>query len=128
MVNKETITQKVNSAMNDLLSELMEKEGVSTGDIAPELSLLWDELSEKMAELMFKLIQQNSAYGTIDMMKDMLESKGYTFTEEQLNELHDIYLDCQEWNDDEMLTGHTYDEVLDFVKHSPCVDEVFSKN
>lgn len=61
-----------------------------------------------------------------DIMKDCLETRGYEVTEDKLDELFDIYEDCQEWDDnDEMITGNTYDEVEDFVRHSSCVDEVF---
>ena len=57
-------------------------------------------------------------------MKDCLETRGYSPTEDHLDELTDIYIDCQEWDGDEMLTGRTYDEVEDFVRHSTAVDEV----
>ena len=60
-----------------------------------------------------------------EIMRDCLEIRGYEVTEEKLNELYDIYEDCQEWADDKMLTGNTYDEVEDFVKHSSLVDEIF---
>ena len=60
-----------------------------------------------------------------DIMKDCLKTRGYKVTEDKLDELFEIYEDCQEWDDDEMITGNTYDEVEDFVKHSSCVDEVF---
>ena len=60
-----------------------------------------------------------------DIMKDCLETRGYKVTEEKLDELLDIYEDCQEWDENEMITGNSYDEVEDFVRHSPCVNEVF---
>lgn len=60
-----------------------------------------------------------------DIMKDCLETRGYEVTEDKLDELYEIYEDCQEWDDDEMITGNSYDEVEDFVKHSYCVNEVF---
>ena len=59
------------------------------------------------------------------IMRECLESRGYDATDNNLEELFDVYQDCQEWDNDEMLTGNTYDEVEDFVKHSPCVDEIF---
>ena len=64
-----------------------------------------------------------------DTMKDCLETRGYNPTESHLDELTDIYENCQEWDDDgeEMLTGLTYDEVEDFLKHSPTVDEVIDR-
>ena len=58
-------------------------------------------------------------------MKDCLDTRGYEVTEDKLNELFDIYEDCQEWDKEEtMLSGTTFDEIEDFVKHSSCVDEV----
>ena len=62
-----------------------------------------------------------------EIMRDCLEIRGYEITEEKLDELYDIYEDCQEWDNDKMLTGNSYDEVEDFIKHSSCVDEVFTK-
>ena len=62
-----------------------------------------------------------------EIMRDCLEIRGYDVTEEKLDELYDIYEDCQEWNDEEMLTGNSYVEVEDFVKHSRMVDEVFTQ-
>lgn len=59
------------------------------------------------------------------VMKDGLETRGYMVSEEKLNELYDIYEDCQIWIDGKMISGWSYDEVEDFVKHSSCVDEVF---
>ena len=62
-----------------------------------------------------------------EIMRDCLEIRGYEITEEKLDELYDIYEDCQEWDNDKMLTGNSYNEVKDFIKHSSCVDEVFTK-
>ena len=61
-----------------------------------------------------------------DIMKDCLETRGYEPTDTQLDTLYEIYEDCQEWDNDKMLTGNSYDEVEDFVKHSSVVDEVLS--
>lgn len=60
-----------------------------------------------------------------NIMKDCLETRGYEVTDEQLDELYTIYEDCQEWDIDIMLTGKSYDEVEDFVKHSSAVVEIF---
>ena len=62
-----------------------------------------------------------------EIMRDCLEIRGYEVTEAKLDELYDIYEDCQEWDNDKMLTGNSYDEVEDFVKHSSCVDEIFTQ-
>ena len=62
-------------------------------------------------------------YNTI---KEYLEDKGYNFDESCVNELVEIYEDCQEWNEDTMTTGNSVDEVLDWVKHTSEVDRVCS--
>lgn len=61
-----------------------------------------------------------------EIMRDCLTIKGHRVTEGKLNELFRIYEDCQLWDGDIMLTGDSYDEVEDFVKHSCCVLEVFA--
>lgn len=59
------------------------------------------------------------------IMKDCLETRGYNPTEEQLDELVEIYTDCQEWDEnDNMVTGNSYDEIEDFVRHSSEIDRV----
>lgn len=76
-------------------------------------------------------IEVAKAVGTISYLKlamrDCLESMGYTVSDGKLDELYDIYEDCQEWNDEKMVSGRSYEEIEDFVKHSPCVDEVFAQ-
>lgn len=62
-----------------------------------------------------------------EFMKDCLEIRGYEVTQKKLDELYEIYEDGQIWFDEKMLTGKSYDEVEDFVKHSSCVDEIFKK-
>lgn len=59
------------------------------------------------------------------IMKDCLEIRGYNPTDEQLNELAEVYMDCQTWDDnDQMVTGRSFDEIEDFIKHSSMVDEI----
>ena len=58
-------------------------------------------------------------------MKECLEMRGYEVTNQKLEEEFSVYEDCQEWNNDKMLTGNTYEEIEDFVKHSSCIDELF---
>ena len=59
------------------------------------------------------------------IMKECLQTRGYDPTDEQIEILADIYEDCQEWSEDgEMLTGNSYDEIEDFVRHSSMIDEV----
>ena len=62
-----------------------------------------------------------------EIMGDCLEIRGYDVTESKLDELYEIYEDCQVWEGDKMTTGNSYDEVEDFVKHSRCVDEIFKE-
>ena len=56
--------------------------------------------------------------------RDFLECRGYNPTKKQIEELADIYEDCQEWDNGEMLTGNTLAELEDFLKHSSTVDDV----
>lgn len=61
-----------------------------------------------------------------ETMRDRLEYRGYTVTNEKLDELLDIYEDCQEWDAaDNMITGTTYDEIDEFIKRNYAVDEIF---
>jgi hypothetical protein len=63
-----------------------------------------------------------------EMMKTCLEIRGYHVTEEKLNELWDIYEECHIWSGEEMVTGKSYDEIEDFIKHSRAVDEIFDED
>lgn len=63
-----------------------------------------------------------------EIMKDCLEIRGYSVTEEKLDELWDIYESCQEWHGEKMVTGTSYDEIEDFIKHSRAVDEIFNED
>ena len=58
------------------------------------------------------------------IMKDCLETRGYDPTEEQLDELCEIYMDCQTWDNDEMITGKSFDEIEDFIRHSSEIDRI----
>jgi hypothetical protein len=70
------------------------------------------------------ILDENGKNDLKEIMRELLETRGYAVTDEKINELFDVYEDCQEWEDDQMLSGNTYDEVEDFVKHSSCVDEI----
>lgn len=61
-----------------------------------------------------------------EIMKNCLEARGYEVTEGNLDELFRIYEDCQEWDEDTMMTGRSSEEVEDFVENSLCVCEVFN--
>lgn len=58
------------------------------------------------------------------IMEKLLKENGIDATKEKLDELYDVYENCQEWDDGEMLTGNTFDEIEDFIKYSPCVEEI----
>lgn len=58
------------------------------------------------------------------ILKECLEKRDYKPTDEELDELLDIYEDCQSWVGDEMRTGRTYEEVEDYIVHSRTVDEI----
>lgn len=62
------------------------------------------------------------------VFKKYLDSQGYCFSDTNLNELVDVYMDCQEWDEDTPLTGMTEYEMLDWVKHTSEVNRIDSEN
>lgn len=58
------------------------------------------------------------------IMKDCLETRGYNPTKEQIDELYEIYTDCQTWVCDVMVTGKSYEEIEDFIRHSSEIDRI----
>lgn len=63
----------------------------------------------------------------LTMLRNCLRTQGYSFTESQLKELYSIYTDCQKWDEGEILTGLTCDEVTDFVENSTYVKDILFK-
>ena len=63
----------------------------------------------------------------LTMLSNCLRTQGYSFTDPQLKELYGIYTDCQKWDEGEILTGLTCDEVTDFVENSTCVKDILFK-
>lgn len=63
----------------------------------------------------------------LTMLSNCLRTQGYSFTDSQLKELYGIYTDCQKWDEGEILTGLTCDEVTDFVENSTCVKDILFK-
>lgn len=58
-----------------------------------------------------------------NIIKNCLEIRGYNFTNEQIDSLISIYEDCQEWDENgNMITGNSYDEIEDFIRHSRMID------
>lgn len=55
-----------------------------------------------------------------------LECQGYSLSDDSVNELVEIYLDCQDWEGDELLTGQTDVEMIDWIKHTKEVERVTS--
>lgn len=56
-----------------------------------------------------------------------LERQGFSLSDISINELVEIYLDCQEWEDDKLLTGKTEFEMIDWIKHTKEVERVSSQ-
>lgn len=50
-----------------------------------------------------------------DLIRDYLESHGYDVS--MLDDLVEEYEEMQEWNEDIMTTGNSYDEVADWIRH-----------
>ena len=63
----------------------------------------------------------------LTMLRNCLRTQGYSFTESQLKELYSIYTECQKWDEGEILTGLTCDEVTDFVENSTYVKDILFK-
>ena len=56
------------------------------------------------------------------LMKDYLEANGYDLSEEKMDDLVDEYESMQSFTEledgsFEMVTGNTYDEVSDWIRH-----------
>lgn len=64
----------------------------------------------------------------IDIFSSYLDAKGYNFNESQVIELVEIYLDCQEWDDDKILTGLSTLEMYDWIKHTKEVEMLNEPN
>lgn len=58
------------------------------------------------------------------VFKEYLEGKGFHFSDGQIEELKEIYLDCQEWDSGEMLSGDTEEEMLDFIQNTDEVGNI----
>lgn len=61
------------------------------------------------------------------VFRDYLECHGYSLTDDSVNELVEIYLDCQDWENDKLLTGNTEFEMVDWIKHTKEVERVSSQ-
>lgn len=64
----------------------------------------------------------------INVFSSYLDAKGYDFNESQITELVEIYLDCQEWDDDKILTGLSTLEMYDWIKHTKEVEILNESN
>ncbi len=56
-----------------------------------------------------------------------LDCQGYSLSEDSVDELVEIYLDCQEWENDKLLTGETEVEMIDWIKHTKEVERLSSR-
>ena len=62
------------------------------------------------------------------IFRKYLDMQGYNFSDYDLCELVDVYLDCQEWDDDKPMTGITETEMIDWIKHTKEVVRIASEN
>ena len=62
------------------------------------------------------------------VFSEYLGNRGYDFSEDNLLELVDVYSDCQEWDDENLLTGMTEIEMYDWVKHTSEVSRILAEN
>lgn len=62
------------------------------------------------------------------VFSEYLGSQGYDFSEDNLLELVEIYLDCQEWDDENLLNGMTEVEMYDWVKHTSEVSRIIAES
>ena len=93
-----------------------------TSDSVQRVQQKWEELAAQIAAGTYK---EERREALMSMMHGCLQDRGYAPSEEQLEELFGIYEDCQEWDEyDRMVTGNTYGEIEDFVRHSRHVDEM----
>lgn len=61
------------------------------------------------------------------VFNNYLVMQGYNFSDDNLCELVDVYLDCQEWDDDTSVTGITEAEMIDWIKHTSEVVRIASE-
>jgi hypothetical protein len=59
MENINNLQARISKALEDELLKVYEEKGVMSGDISPEQSLLWDDLTAEMAKLFEILADQN---------------------------------------------------------------------
>ncbi len=61
MTNREILQQRIDETLENLLSEIYDEQGIQTGDISPEQSINWENLTINFSTLFFELIEQNKA-------------------------------------------------------------------
>lgn len=87
----------------------------------------WDGVEEEQNG--FYIYQQdNTIYPRVeekeaeDMIKDVIvdyaDANGIELNEYDIDTLTDIYMDMQEWNEDEMTTGNSIGEVQNWIRHA----------
>lgn len=54
------LSNVVDETLNDVLCDFYDKHNIKSGDITPEQSLEWDDLKDKVVDLMLTLAKQNS--------------------------------------------------------------------
>lgn len=58
--NKVSIKSRVDTALEQLLSNIYTENGIKYGDITPDQDELWGSLSTQVAKLFEELLKQNS--------------------------------------------------------------------
>lgn len=53
------LKNRISEALESLLSEIYEEEGITAGDIHPLQAMLWEAQTAEMALLFVRLIEQN---------------------------------------------------------------------
>ena len=136
---------RINSALETLLSEIYKEKGISTGDITPEQSLQWDNIVNEISELFEDLIKQNqtqstpkaqSTPGNMEIARMLTLSTAH-IKEETANFLNDesrecltvypklefgwfIFLDTKYFEDELKLIPEDLAAVLKYAKESGC--------
>lgn len=54
------IKQRIDTTLNDLLSDIYEEKGITTGDITPGQAMDWDKYVIELSKLFEALIEQNT--------------------------------------------------------------------
>jgi len=54
----------------------------------------------------------------MNIFRNYLDSQGYVFSNSEIQELVDIYQDCKDWDEKEMITRNSVEEINDWIRHT----------